>query len=95
MNEISYPKNMCMKINNKEDFSKSIRFALKHIPTKIGSGHHLSKYWAKQHYTDNTNFVLFDWNDKFKSYVISIVENIPESDITYTYINSTLDEVLN
>lgn len=94
MNEVNYPKNMYVKINSKEDFSKSIRFALKHIPTRIDSGQHLSKYWAKQHYSDLVNFVVFDWNNKFKSYVITMRTNMTESEITYTCINDILDKVL-
>lgn len=96
-NTKQYPDKMYVSINNKEDFNKAIRFGMKHISARSNSGHFLSKYWAKQMYSDDIRYVMFTWNDRLSSYITNICssdnanKNIIISE--YNSINNILDEL--
>lgn len=96
-NTKQYPDKMYVSINNKEDFNKAIRFGMKHISARSNSGHFLSKYWAKQMYSENVKYVMFTWSDRLESYITNICsdDNTNKDTITseYNSINNILNEL--
>lgn len=97
-NNTQYPDKIYVTVKNKEEFNRAIRFAMKYIPARSNSGHFISKYWAKQKYSENVDYITFIWSNKMNYYITNIHSSNDEKSVLdisneFVEINNVLDEL--